>query len=133
MVVRTGMLRLDSAVVPKPVVLTVNNLTVDRGPTRILHRISWQVRQNEHWTILGPNGSGKTALLSALTGYLTASSGEITLLSARYGATDWRVLRAQIGFVSSSIRQMIPDDEPALATVASGKGAVIGYWGNVAP
>ncbi|MDR3378339.1 MAG: ATP-binding cassette domain-containing protein, partial [Verrucomicrobiae bacterium] len=40
-------------------------------------------------------------------------------------------LRKQIGLVSSSIRQMMADDEVALETVASGKYAMISFWGKV--
>src|SRR5579864_816093 len=103
----------------KPI-LAVSDLTVRRGDTTILNKISWQAARGEHWVILGANGSGKTSLLGALTGYLTPSSGRIELLSQTYGATDWRELRKRVGLVSSSIRQMIPDDEPALETIVSG-------------
>lgn len=80
--------------------------------------------------MLGANGSGKTSLLSALTGYLMPTSGEISVLGERYGASDWRELRKQIGLVSSSVRQMMAEDEPALITVASGKAAIIDLWGD---
>src|SRR5687767_12239895 len=33
--------------------------------------------------------------------------------------------------VSSSVRQLMHDDEPALVTVASGKYATIGHWGRI--
>jgi len=83
--------------------------------------------------VLGSNGSGKTSLLSALTGYLTATRGEIAVLDRHYGATDWRELRKEIGLVSSSVRQMMPESEPALTTVISGKYAMIDYWGATKP
>jgi iron complex transport system ATP-binding protein len=82
--------------------------------------------------ILGANGSGKTSLLSALTGYLTPTAGEISLLGKTYGGSDWRELRKEIGLVSSAVRQMMADDEPALETVASGKYAMIDFWGRLA-
>ena len=84
----------------------------------------------QHWVILGANGSGKTSLLNALTGYLTPSEGEIAVLGRSYGNSDWRELREHIGFVSSSIRQMMPNNEPALDTVVSGKSAMIDFWGR---
>jgi len=80
--------------------------------------------------MLGANGSGKTSLLSALTGYLTPSGGEIVVLNQRYGESDWRELRRQIGLVSSCVRQMMPEFEPALETVVSGKYAMIDFWGK---
>jgi iron complex transport system ATP-binding protein len=53
------------------------------------------------------------------------------LLGETYGESDWRELRKKIGRVSSSVRQMMADEEPALETVASGKYAMIGFWGRV--
>jgi len=112
-------------------ILEVRDLQVRRGKTMILNRVSWRVERGQHWVILGANGSGKTSLLSALTGYLTPSSGEIAVLGRRYGATDWRELRKQIGLVSSAVRQMMSGSEPALQTIVSGKYAMIDYWGRV--
>jgi iron complex transport system ATP-binding protein len=114
-----------------PPVLEVTDLTIRRGDTVILDQLTWQVRSGEHWVILGANGSGKTSLLSALTGYLTPTRGEVAVLGERFGASDWRELRKQIGLVSSSVRQMMQDAEPALTTVVSGKYAMIDYWGRV--
>lgn len=97
----------------------------------ILDRVNWSVAAGEHWVMLGANGSGKTSLLSALTGYLSPTSGEIAVLGRTFGRSDWRELRRQVGIVSSSVRQLMHDDEPAEITVASGKYATIGHWGDV--
>ena len=106
---------------PKPsCILEVSNLRVQRGKTLILTDVHWRVRRGEHWVILGANGSGKTSLLSALTGYLTPTTGEIFVLGRRYGRFNWRELRKEIGIVSSSVRQLMANDEPALETVLSG-------------
>ena len=109
-------------------ILRVTDLCVERGDTVILDKVSWHIRAGEHWVILGANGSGKTSLLSALTGYLTPTAGKIEVLSERYGETDWRDLRKRVGLVSSSIRQMMADDEPAIETVISGRYAMIDLW-----
>ena len=111
-------------------ILKVSNLRVERGGTVILDGISWRVLPGEHWVILGANGSGKTSLLSVLTGYLTPSSGRISVLNRDYGRSDWRELRKEIGLVSSSIRQLMANDEPAVETVISGKYAMIDFWGK---
>ena len=115
----------------KPI-LEISHLHVERGGTTILNGVSWRVDRGQHWVMLGANGSGKTSLLSALTGYLTPTAGEISLLGKTYGGSDWRDLRKQIGLVSSAVRQMMADDEPALETVASGKYAMIDFWGRLA-
>ena len=61
--------------------------------------MDWRIRRGQHWVILGANGSGKTSLLSALTGYLTPSAGRVEVLDAVYdprptgascgGGLDW--------------------------------------------
>ncbi len=112
-------------------ILSVEELHIERGGTVILDRISWRVERGQHWVILGANGSGKTSLLSALTGYLMPTAGEISLLGETYGEFDWRELRKKIGIVSSSVRQMMADEEPALESVASGKYAMIDFWGQI--
>lgn len=116
----------------KPV-LHVHQLRIERGGTTILDGLDWRVDRGQHWAILGANGSGKTSLLAALTGYLTPTDGEMDLLGQRYGETDWRELRLKIGIVSSSIRQLMAESEPALDTVASGKYAMIDFWGRPKP
>jgi iron complex transport system ATP-binding protein len=111
-------------------ILEISGLRIQRGETVILDNIFWRVERGQHWVILGANGSGKTSLLSALTGYLMPTAGEISVLNESYGRSDWRELRKHIGLVSSSVRQMMNDEEPALETIISGKYAMIDFWGS---
>lgn len=112
-------------------ILSLRNLRIERGGTVILDDVNWRVAPGEHWVVLGANGSGKTSLLSALTGYFIPTDGEIELLGQRYGESDWRELRRRVGIVSSSVRQMMADGEPALNTVITGRRAMIDLWGTV--
>src|ERR1700677_4954226 len=114
-------------------ILNISGLRITRGETVILDDLSWEVKRGEHWVILGPNGSGKTSLLSALAAYLTPSAGTVEVLGERFGESDWRELRKSIGMVSSSVRQLMADEEVALETVVSGKYAMIDFWGRVTP
>jgi iron complex transport system ATP-binding protein len=112
-------------------ILDVREVTIWRGNTTILDALSWTVHPGEHWVILGANGSGKTSLLSALTGYFTPSEGTIHLLGHEFGTCDWRELRQRIGLVSSSVRQLMHDEDTALEIVAGGIRAEIGFWGDI--
>lgn len=112
-------------------VLDISGLRVERGRTAILSGVDWRVRRGEHWVILGANGSGKTSLLKALTGFLSPSAGEFSVLGARYGASDWRELRRHIGVVTSSFAAAIPAAEKAVETVMSGKFAQLDLWAPV--
>ena len=112
-------------------VINIEGLHVEREAV-ILERIDWRVEAGQHWVILGANGSGKTSLLSTMTGYLPLTSGNISVLGETYGKTDWRDLRTRIGIVSSAIQQLMPGHEAALDAIISGKRAMIGLWGDTA-
>jgi iron complex transport system ATP-binding protein len=113
-------------------IVGVSDLKIERDAP-ILRSINWNIAPGEHWVILGANGSGKTSLLSALTGYLPPTAGEISVLGEIYGRTDWRELRKRIGLCSSSIQQMMEGHQTALETVISGRHAMIGMWGEIRP
>jgi len=113
------------------VILEVSGLRVERGRTAILRDVAWRVERGQHWVILGANGSGKTSLLKTLTGYLVPTAGEISLLGRRFGETDWRDLRLEVGVVMNAFSAAIPLAEAALETVISGKFAQLDLWHRV--
>jgi iron complex transport system ATP-binding protein len=110
-------------------IIDITGLRVEREAV-ILERIDWLVEAGQHWVILGANGSGKTSLLSTMTGYLPLTAGSISVLGETYGKTDWRDLRTRIGIVSSAIQQLMPGHETVLDAIISGKRAMIGLWGD---
>ncbi|MCE0498454.1 MAG: ATP-binding cassette domain-containing protein [Methylacidiphilales bacterium] len=112
----------------KPI-FEVEKLRVEREAV-VLREVNWRVEQGQHWAILGANGSGKTSLLSALTGYLMPSRGVIRIGSASYGAADWREVRRTVGLVSSSLGQQIEPDQTARDILLSGCDAQINFWGR---
>lgn len=111
--------------------IDLHALRVERGTCTLLHDVDWCVSPGEHWVILGPNGCGKTTLLSILAGYSIPTAGDISVLGETFGESDWRELRRHIGVVSSNLRQRIEDPETALEVVASGKYAMLNFWGRL--
>jgi urea transport system ATP-binding protein len=59
--------------------LTVNDLNVGYGQSRVLHDLSFSVNDDEILAIMGRNGMGKTTLLKSLIGILPSKSGSIKL------------------------------------------------------
>ncbi len=58
--------------------LRTTDLTKDFGSLRALHQVSLHLDRGEVLGIVGPNGSGKTTFLNVLSGYHSASAGEVT-------------------------------------------------------
>jgi iron complex transport system ATP-binding protein len=114
----------------KPPVFEVANLRVEREAV-ILRDLSWRVDPGQHWAVLGANGSGKTSLLSAVTGYLVPTRGEIHIGLDTFGTTDWREVRQAVGLVSSSLGHHIEPGQTARDVVLSGRDAQINYWGRI--
>lgn len=113
-------------------VFEMEKITVRRNGKEILNDVSWTVERGEHWVVLGGNGSGKTSLLNVLLNYLTPTEGEIRMRgredAVNSTSQDWDEWRRRIGFVSSSISQLIDAEETGLEIVLAGRHAMVNYW-----
>ena len=113
-------------------VFEMENVSVQRNGRKILEGINLSVERDQHWVILGGNGSGKTSLLNVLMGYLTPTTGEVHMRgredAVNSASQSWDDWRKRIGFVSSSISQLIDPQETAIDIVLSGRHAMVNYW-----
>ncbi|CAM3961188.1 ABC transporter ATP-binding protein [Paenibacillus alkaliterrae] len=109
-------------------IIDIRNVSWARENKTILQNINWSVREGEHWCLLGLNGSGKTTLLNMINGYIWPSEGTMSVLGKTFGEFDLRELRKSIGWVSTSLQQMLYGSETALNIVLSGKFATIGLY-----
>ncbi len=79
--------------------------------------------------VIGPNGSGKTTLLQIAGARLHPSLGSVEILGDRLGASDWRAVRARVGFVSGSVVRSLRPALDAIDIVVTGKyGALEPWW-----
>lgn len=113
-------------------VFEMENVSVRRDGKQILEDISWGVERDQHWVVVGGNGSGKTSILNVLMGYLTPTTGEIHMRgredAVNSASQSWDDWRKKIGFVSSSISQQIEPGETGLEIVLAGRHAMVNYW-----
>jgi iron complex transport system ATP-binding protein len=109
-------------------ILKMDNISWTPDGKNILRNINWTIMPGEHWAIIGLNGSGKTSLLNMINGYISPSSGGMTVLGKSFGSYDWRNLRKKIGFISSSMQDRFYKDETVEEIVLSGMFATIGLY-----
>ncbi|WNS74135.1 ABC transporter ATP-binding protein [Bacillus sp. DTU_2020_1000418_1_SI_GHA_SEK_038] len=114
-------------------IVTFKNVSWRRSGQEILSNLNWEIDSNEHWAILGLNGSGKTSLLNIVTGYQFPTAGEVAVLGNIFGKTNLPELRREIGFVSSSLDRFTNslNHETVEEIVLSGKFASIGLYEEV--
>ncbi|MFA5772061.1 MAG: ABC transporter ATP-binding protein [Thermoplasmata archaeon] len=62
------------------IVVKVDNITRKFGELVAVNDVSLEVKKGELFGLLGPNGAGKTTLLKMLTGQLTPTAGESSIL-----------------------------------------------------
>lgn len=67
-------------------ILSVNISSLCRGGARVLADIHFTLGRGERLAVVGPNGSGKTSLLAAITRQLKPASGDICLLGTPISA-----------------------------------------------
>ncbi len=60
-------------------VVEVKNLTKRYGDTTVVDNISFTVETGEVLGFLGPNGAGKSTTMNMITGYISSSSGTVTV------------------------------------------------------
>lgn len=89
----------------KPLV-QLKSAMVKYTDTVIFNDLDWTINRGEHWQLTGPNGSGKTALLSLITGdHPQCYSNDIFVFGFQRGSGEsiWQI-KQFIGYVSTALQ-----------------------------
>ena len=78
--------------------IEINHLSKHFGPFRAVDDLSFTVNPGEVLGFLGPNGAGKTTTMRMITGYLTPSSGSVSVFGHDIGKQS-RAARSLIGYL----------------------------------
>jgi len=88
--------------------LEVRELSVRRGILEVVHRASLDILGGTIVGLLGLNGAGKSSLLSAIAGELSAHSGTVSILGTDVSSRrEWDRCKHGLVLVPAS-RQLIP-------------------------
>src|SRR2546423_38593 len=58
--------------------ISLSNVTVDFGATRVFSGVTFTVARGERWGVIGRNGSGKTTLFTLITGSQQPTTGAVS-------------------------------------------------------
>ena len=113
-----------------PCIIRMRNVTVNYGENVVLDKFNWSVNQGENWKIIGPNGVGKSTLLSLISGdNLQAYSNQIYLFGKRRGSGEsvWDI-KQRIGMVSPELQVRYRESISVMKVVLSGFFDTIGFY-----
>ena len=103
-------------------IVSMRNVNVQYGNVKVLENLNWTVLKGEKWAILGPNGTGKSTLLSLVTadnpqGY----ANDYDLFGKKRGSGEsiWDI-KQKIGYLSPELHNYFPRNYTCFQVVASG-------------
>ncbi len=90
------------------IMLSIQNISINYGDSRILRDVSFSLESGEIVAILGANGAGKTTLLRALNNTLPIADGEILLDKKSIADYSRREIAQKIAVVAQENETKFP-------------------------
>ena len=107
--------------------LTVEGLSVARGPREVVHNVSFDVPGGQVAAMLGPNGAGKSTIALAIAGMARMTKGSVALGGQQVVPARPEKVRALGVSVVPEGRRLLPEltveDNLRVATYSLGKQA----------
>jgi|TARA_B110000967_G_scaffold47432_1_gene47983 molybdate transport system ATP-binding protein len=91
---------------PQQPLVKLSNICIKHTDMVLIKDLNWCIQPNQHWQLSGPNGSGKTALLSLITGdHPQCYSNDILVFGYQrgHGESIWQI-KQYIGYVSTALQ-----------------------------
>lgn len=119
--------------VPHKITLQMNKCNVKYGNKQIIKDESWAIENGECWALAGPNGCGKSVLLSLVSAdNPQAYSNDITIFDRRRGSGEsiWDI-KKHIGYVSPEMHLYFKFNGTVTDVIAQGLRDTVGNYGRV--
>lgn len=84
-------------------IIQVKSIKKNYGPIEAVKGISFSIREGEFFSLLGPNGSGKTTTISMICTILSMDAGRVEICGYRVGQDDKKI-RKLLGVVFQNNR-----------------------------
>ena len=91
---------------PTEPLVQLTGATVRYTDNTVFENLDWTIEANQHWQVTGPNGSGKTCLLSLITGdHPQCYVNDIKVFGFQRGTGEsiWQI-KQYIGYVSTALQ-----------------------------
>ncbi|HZW70034.1 MAG TPA: ATP-binding cassette domain-containing protein, partial [Hanamia sp.] len=111
-------------------VVKMKNIHLNYAKHLIFSGLNWTVNEGEKWLLKGRNGSGKSSLLSMITGdHPQAYANEIYLFGKRRGSGEsiWDI-KEKTGFISPELHAYFDKNVSCFDAIASGFFDTIGLY-----
>ena len=96
---------LEALTYEKEYLIRLKEVNVKYGDKAVLQNINWDIRPGEYWELAGKNGSGKTTILSMITGDNPKGYGQQIFLFGRKkgsGESIWDI-KKKIGYFTPAM------------------------------
>ncbi|WP_139958157.1 ATP-binding cassette domain-containing protein [Flavicella sediminum] len=108
----------------------LQDVSVSFYEKKVLGNISWEIKLGEFWQLIGANGTGKTTLLSLITGDSHKAYGQNIVLFDKLKGTEENVweIKQKIGYFTPNITELFNRRHSVLHMVLSGFYDSIGLY-----
>ena len=110
--------------------IKLENVSVNYDDNYILKNINWTIHKNEFWQLIGPNGSGKTTILSMIYGNnIKAYGQEVYLFGNKKGSGEsvWEI-KEKIGYFNPAMLTLFKTEVTLKQMIISGFFDSIGLY-----